>query len=251
MLNPLKKTAFLLGILLTLPVAPSAADELRIHVIRPRIPIDWSSPRTLSITSALDSAGHDYAPIGHFAVEIDCQSQGRSVLTGMERKDKTQSRRITLKEGLGLGSLTYAFEGQLQSAEESAADIGRARRDGRLKTMRVPTTAARCGQILAFLDRWVATGADRVYAGGKDPWRFEGSGCADFAMAFYEIASGQTPPREWYAEVRVPRDLIGGNGHKVPFTRLLARGHWAGVGEPSVPFRIADTDLVQAWLSNR
>jgi hypothetical protein len=248
MLNLIQKT-ILASILLTLPLQ---ADELRIHVIRPRIPISWSSPRALSVSSALNSAGHDYAPIGHFAIEVHCSRPNRygvaNVLTGMERKDKAESRRITLREGLGLASLTYTFRGQLQDARQAADEIVQAHRDRRLKTIRFPTTPDRCDRMLEFLDRWIEAGSEAVYGGGKDTLHGEGAGCADFAMVFFSIATGEAPPPEWLAQVSVPRSLMGGNGRKIPFTRLLTRKEWARSGEPSLAFQIADTDRVQEWM---
>ena len=73
--------------------------------------INWSSPSSLAITSGMNSLGSDYAPIGHFAIELTCSAPNRygvkHVLTGMERFNKKASTEIIRKNGLGLGSLVH------------------------------------------------------------------------------------------------------------------------------------------------
>ena len=114
-----------LGLSLLGLTGKSHADELKIYVIKPNTRINWSSPSMLSITSGLDSAGSDYAPIGHFAVEVKCSLPNHleinHILTGMERVNKVESRKITLEQKLGLGSLIYTFKGALESAAESTS----------------------------------------------------------------------------------------------------------------------------------
>jgi len=65
-------------------------DELRIHVTKPRFKISWESPRHLLLSGGFNSLKKDYAPIGHFTVEITSSVPNRfgiqHVLTGMERQ---------------------------------------------------------------------------------------------------------------------------------------------------------------------
>jgi len=79
---------------------------MSIYVIRPKFRISWKSPSSLLFKTALNSAGGDYASIGHFAVELKCSNVNQlsinHVMTGMERVDKKQSQKIVLKEKLGL-----------------------------------------------------------------------------------------------------------------------------------------------------
>ena len=102
-------------------------NELKVHIITPEFRINWKSPRSLALTSGLNSIKDDYAPIGHFAVELNCATPNKygakHVLTGMERMSKKESQRITLKKKLGLGSLFYDFAGNLQSAEQTRKEI--------------------------------------------------------------------------------------------------------------------------------
>src|SRR5690606_25456556 len=95
------------------------ADELKIHVIKPQYKINWSNPMSLAFTTGLNALKKDYAPIGHFIVDLKCSRPNRygvqHVITGMEREDKKESNKIVLKQKLGLGSLIYPFQGAIQS----------------------------------------------------------------------------------------------------------------------------------------
>jgi hypothetical protein len=250
------KAKRLLAPLLSLAAITNAsADSLKIHVITPKLRIDWSSPRRLALTSGWDSIGNDYAPIGHFATEIRCSKGNghtRDALTGMERQSKKESRKITLSKELGLGSLIYPFEGALVTAAKTKAEIELAKRQGRLTTLEIFTSEERCDRMLEFVEKWIDEGSYRVYGGGKDAIRGEGAGCADFAMSLFSIATGTPPPPAWFVSISVPNSLIGdGHGKTVPFRKLLTRGDWARPREQSTSFTIADTNLTTDWAQER
>ncbi|MFZ4715394.1 MAG: hypothetical protein ACOYL6_16845 [Bacteriovoracaceae bacterium] len=241
------------GLFFNLPLA--FASLLKIHVITPQHRINWTSPRSLSITTGVNSAGDDYAPIGHFATEVRCSKEGKwakTILTGMERVNKAESKEITLSKELGLGSLTYSFRGALVSAQNSKKEIDQARRDNRLLTLDIYTSEERCQQMLDFVEDWINHGSYQVYGGGKDTIHGEGAGCADFAMTLFTIATGTLPPKAWLAKVKVPHSLMGdGKDKKVPFMNLLNRVDWALGNEPALAFSIADTNLVYDWINHR
>jgi hypothetical protein len=243
----------LLLIFIILSSQLSWANELKLYVITPQFEINWSSPQTLAVTTALNSVKDDYAPIGHFAVEINCETPNRygvqQVLTGMERKDKKESQRITLEKKLGLGSLIYSFQGALQSSETSTKEISLAARDKRLKIIRIPTTANRCQHMMSFLEDWIRWNSHTVYGGGKKTAEGEGAGCADFAMEFFKIATAQPVPLDWLVQIHVPYKLIGdGKEKKVPFKQILKTSKW-GDTSTGLFYEIADTNKVDKWLS--
>jgi hypothetical protein len=230
----------------------SYANELKLYVITPKAPIIWASPQTLAITTGLNSITKDYAPIGHFAVEVNCENSNRfgvkHVLTGMERENKKESQKITLNKKLGLGSLIYPFEGALQSAKATKKDLIKAKIDGRLKIIRIPTTTNRCQQMLGFLEDWIKHGAFTIYGGAKNTAEGEGAGCADFAMEFFKMATNRAVPAEWMAQVNVPKRLMGdGLDKKVDFSEILKTMTWETSSE-GFPYKIADTNKVDMWL---
>lgn len=243
----------LLVILLAIVAHPAWANELKLYVITPQFPIDWTSPQTLAVTTGANSIRDDYAPIGHFAVEVNCAKKNRfgvrHVLTGMERKNKKESQQITLDKKLGLGSLVYSFKGALQSSQSTSKEIGLARIDRRLTIVHIPTTGPRCQEMLAFLEDWINNGSYQVYGGGKKTAEGEGAGCADFAMEFLKIAIANDPPHEWMVRLRVPYRLMGnGRGKQVEFTEILKTMSW-GTKQDGRYYEIADTNRAESWIS--
>lgn len=248
----------LVGIFLLSSVSSFAQtfkNELKVHVITPKYRIKWKSPRSLSLTAGINSLGNDYAPIGHFAVELNCENPNKfgvkSVLTGMERVSKKESQKIVLRKKLGLGSLFYNFDGDLQGAASTQKELDMAKKAGRLTTVTIPTSAQRCQDALNFLEKWIEHGSYTIYGGNKDVKAGEGSGCADFALEFFLIATSITPREDIMVRVDVPEKLIGdGVDKKVPmyFWRVLFRGKWAKKHENSRQYVTPDTNKVMDFI---
>jgi hypothetical protein len=232
------------------------ADELRIHVIKPKIRINWSSPASLGVTSGINSMSNDFAPIGHFALDLNCSvalSNGvKRVLTGMERIDKKESRRITIDKKLGLGSVLYSFKGNLVSAKISQSEITKAHNQDRLRTIIVPLSSIDCNRGLEFIEKWIQNASYTVYGGNKDTLHGEGGGCADFMSTIFKVVTGKDHPSLWYAKVRLPSDLIGnGSNVQVPFSKVLSRFSWAKENENHTLYKTADSNSIHDWLVSR
>jgi hypothetical protein len=229
------------------------ADELKIHVIKPMYKIDWSSPSSLGLTSGLNTIRKDYAPIGHFAVELNCSNSNsfgiKQVLTGMERISKEESKRITLSKKLGLGSMTYPFKGQLVNYGQSLREIELARNEHRLKTITVPISSHSCEEGLNFIDKWIHHRSYSIYGGNMNALEGEGAGCSDFAMSIFSIVTGIEPPSAWFASVKIPSRLMGdGESKKVEFSDVLTSFSWAKKEEPGIKYKIVDGNKVHEWL---
>ena len=232
------------------------ADELRIHVIKPKITLNWNSPASIATTSGLNSISDDFAPIGHFAVALNCKralpSGVSRILTGMERIDKVESRRITINKKLGLGGVIYPFKGNLVSAKVSKDEIAKAKKQDRLKTIIVPISQIDCYRGLEFIEKWIKSASYKVYGGNKDTLRGEGAGCADFMSVLFKIVTGKDHPSAWYVRVRIPKNLVGnGSDIRVPFARVLTSFSWAKEEEDHLLYKTADTDKIYNWLKNR
>ncbi len=228
-------------------------DELRIHVTRPRLKINWESPRHLLLSGGFNSLKKDYAPIGHFTVEIKSSLPHRygiqHVITGMERENKEESTKVVWKKKLGLGSMTYAFKGALTTFEKSYHDLLASEAEGRLKTLVVPTTPEISSRLFDFLDRWIQHGSYTIYGGHKDALRGEGAGCADFAMACFELATGYQL-EDWCINLSIPKKFIGDDNHQVSLAHLFLASHWEDSGE-KLKLKTADTDLAFEWIKQR
>jgi hypothetical protein len=233
----------------------SQSDFISIYVIKPKYRLSWDSPSRLLIKTALNSIRDDYAPIGHFAVELKCSPDAQfpvqHVLTGMERVDIKKSKKIVLKERLGLGSLFYSFEGNLVSADQTKKEIEQARKEKRLKKITVPVLPQNCSRALEFLDKWIQSGSYTVYGGEKNTLQGEGAGCADFASVLFNLSSGYYLPQEWIVKREIPVKLIGGSEKKISFLKLLFRQNWKKNSENFLLYKTLDANLAFDWIKNR
>jgi hypothetical protein len=230
------------------------ADELKIHIIKPMYEIRWSSPSSLGFSTGLNSIRNDYAPIGHFAVELKCTNSNsfgvNHILTGMERVSKEESKRITLDKKLGLGSMIYPFRGQLVNYDQSLRELVLAKNEHRLKTITVPISSMSCDEGLEYINKWISHRSYTVYGGSMNALQGEGAGCADFAMSVFSVVTGTEAPSEWFAKVRIPSELMGdGHNKKVDFSNILTSFNWAKSTESGVNYKIADGNKVHTWLS--
>lgn len=229
------------------------ANEVKIHVITPKLPISWSSPSALALSTAANSVSNDYAPIGHFIVEIKCNQKNQyginHILTGMERVNRKESQVIIMREKLGLGSLTYSFKGALQTSTDAKHELLQAGRDKRLYTITLPILEENCMEALSFVDDWINNGSFKIYGGGKDTAAGEGAGCADFATTIFKITTGVNAPKSWFADILVPYHLIGKVPYQnVSFTDVLLTTNWATNETQGLKFKIADTNKTVQWM---
>ena len=223
------------------------------YIIRPAVELDWSSPKSLAITSAISSRSSAYAPIGHFAAEIKCDKPNKygisHAMTGMETFGDNISKKLTLKKKLGLGTLFYTFPGDLQSAEYVKEVVAKAKKDGRLVIVKIPTSPERCQKGLEFIEKWIDHGSYTVYGANKNTKEGEGAGCADFAMELFQIATSIFPRDALLAKVLIPYKLIGdGEDKKVPFWNVLVVKKWADNEIDGKPLMIMDTNKTIKFL---
>ena len=233
----------------------SQSDFISIYVIKPKYRLSWDSPSRLLIKTALNSIRDDYAPIGHFAVELNCSPEphgpAQHVLTGMERIDAKKSKKIVLKERLGLGSLFYSFEGNLVPSDQTKKEIEQARKDKRLKKITVPVSSQNCSRALEFLDKWIQSGSYTVYGGEKNTLQGEGAGCADFASVLFNLSSGYYLPEDWIVRRKIPKKFIGDDENKISFLKLLLRQNWTKKDEDFMDYETADANLAFDWIKKR
>lgn len=235
------------------PLSFAAENELRLHFVAAEGKVDWSSPRGLLISAARNAIKSRYASMGHVAVELSCRNANaygvRHVLTAMADIGGKDMRKTVFVEGLGLGTLLHGFPGELEASASLGKDLVDARRNGRMRTLVIPTSDERCGQMLDFLDRWIENGSYTVYGGGQDVYAGQGAGCADFARVFFEIATGTTMPEEWLIRLRLPKELVGTPKRPVSLLSVLLRGGaWASPDASNVVYITPDPTLIHDWI---
>ncbi len=236
--------------------------EFILHVIPPPMRLNWSSPRSLFISTLLNHLRGDKAPIGHLYVEFtlphDSIPGGSRVITGMSRQKMTPIDSIKLVQGkrLGLGSFYYDFNGKLDSTEEAREEIIWAKNKKRHATIHVSISENTAQLMLAFLKQWIEQGSFRHYSGGLRVDIGEGAGCAEFGMHFLSMALGvHAINPDWVRKVRIPHHLIGGGfaGHSERISILdifTQGGTWAKGSDPHHVYSIPDPELIFDWIKD-
>jgi len=247
--------------------------EFVLHVIPPPMRLNWSTPRSLLLTTLANHLRGDKAPIGHLFVDFPLPKNAvasvppkvasvvagaRRVITGMSRQKMSPIDTIRLVQGkrLGLGTFYYDFRGKLDSIDEAHRELEWAKKRGRLASIRVSISEEIAQQMMDFLKEWIERGSFRHYSGGLRVDCGEGAGCAEFGMHFLSMALGlHAINPEWMRRVRVPHQLIGGGfaGHdeRISIIRLLKNGdRWAYGSEPHHVYSIPDPELIFDWIKN-
>ncbi len=267
-MNFFKKIAMLsaaITMLGSLSCFTAQASKLEIHMVTPPNPIDWSSPGRLFQSTLGNSWYNDYAPNGHYMVyfvhdnpklEDGVGADGvKRILTGISRTNKTKTMIQTIKKQLGLSALEYIFTGTLDKGEAAADEIKKSRLKGRVVTFKFDISDAQADRMEAWLGKFIKYGSFNTYGGNLNTAAGEGSGCADFAMVFMNMATdGQLPLRSWIRDVYLPKSLklYDDDVHKeVRLLKLIfTKEQWA-TPEEGVLFSTPDPDLMSDWLRKR
>lgn len=230
-----------------------SAAELTLYFTNPPKPLNWKSPRSLSLSTAKNSIGKDYAPIGHVNVRLKCDTpnaQGAThILTGMSREDKKESARIVRKKKLGLGSLFYDFKGTLDSAQGAQKEIEDSAKDKRLNGMKIQISEEVCQKLMGFVDEWIKNGSYEHYGSSHNTSVGEGAGCAAFGEEFMKLSGLESLTDEWFRTVIVPETLIGSETNMVPLLRMaFTKVPWGQNTEYGRTLKQYDPELMSDWV---
>lgn len=239
-------------LLLLLPISLSAA-ELTLYFTNPPRPINWKSPRSLSLSSGRNSLGKDYAPIGHVNVRVKCDTsnaQGAThILTGMSRESKKESVRLVRKKKLGLGTLFHDFKGALDTAEASQKEIEESAKDKRLNGLKIKISEEVCQKLMSFVDEWIKNGSYEHYGSSHNTSIGEGAGCAAFGDEFMKLSGLESFTDQWFRTVIVPEALIGSETNMVPLLKMaFTKIPWGQTPEEGRTLKQYDPELMSDWV---
>lgn len=234
---------------------------LQVYVIDPPHPINWKSPKTLLQSTLRNGLEMDYAPNGHLAVYIKSRKPNAygvtSILTGMGRTNKFKTLWDTLYKQYGLTAMVHEFGGDLESAEATQHEIDRARKTRRLSKITVQLNDESADRLMGFMENWIRFGSFRHYGGNKSVPKGEGSGCADFAVHFIQLAlDGQLPSQDWSSSVFMPYELLqeapGRAPKKVSALEIIRKDvPWAKSEKDGLKFSIPDPEKMTKWIKAR
>jgi hypothetical protein len=231
----------------------SSAAEMTLYFTNPPKPLNWKTPRSLSLTTARNSLGKDYAPIGHVNVRLKCEAANAHgishILTGMSREDRKESQRLVKKYRLGLATFFYDFKGTLDKAEVAQKEIDDSAKDKRLNGLKIQISEDVCQKLLVFVDEWIKNGSYEHYGASHNTSIGEGAGCAAFAVEFMKLAGLEKHTDEWFRVVIVPHKLIGTKSHKVSLVKMgLTKQPWGKSSEDGPTLKQFDPELMNDWV---
>jgi hypothetical protein len=231
---------------------PNRHPHELILFIYPSPGLNWTNPKSLTLTSTRNKLLGRARGIGHVTVMV--KTPTKFALTGMTQIDKHEGRSEVLLKGYGLGILLHNFRGALEEAEKLIPElIQRSKKRGKLSFLRVTTNEEISERLFRYLDEYRERGCDQYYGMKNRPLHAEGGGCSAFATSFLETAGilREEFEREWTRTFNIPHDLIGGpvTGKKVSIIEMIRRAdRWAHEGEPHEKGFLWDPDLMHAWL---
>src|SRR5690606_20614542 len=144
----------LLGLLLILLSFPLHADEIRLHILRSPLGIDWRSPWTLT-RSALRN---QVAPVGrrrafsisHIFVELKCDSTGTHIMRGMTSASNREEQDLLLRKHYGLGVLLHVYKGKLEKDESIKKDLASYRGHKRKAELSIKVSPESCQRMVDY-----------------------------------------------------------------------------------------------------
>jgi hypothetical protein len=235
----------------------SFADELKLHVIKSPVGINWSTPWKLAITTVKNQI----APVGnkraysisHVFVEVNCPSVNTRILRGMTSATNTEERDIIFKKKYGLGAMFHTYVGKLEKDQEIEEDLLPYKGAHRKAELTFKVSPLACQRMLDYAEEYEQLGYGQMYSGLQaDPLKGEGAGCSAFAVSFMRVAGLMDDfTSDWKQKINIPKKLIGGplTGNRVKFSFLLLNPflRWSS-DIPHIHLEAWDPELMHQWI---
>lgn len=249
----------IVGLFLTLLIClPAAADELKFHIVKSPIGVDWKSPWSLTMSvlknQVVPVGGKTRFSISHVVVEVKCDTFGRHIYRGMTSATSTEERDLVFKQKYGLGTMFHTYAGSLQKEQEILKSYEAYAGDKRLAEFVIKVSPDACERMLKYADEYEALGYGNLYSGLQaDPLKREGSGCSAFAVSFMRVAGLMDEfTEEWKQKIHIPLRFIGGpmTGNKVDITTLISNpfASWSQ-HVPHYYLEAWDPELMHKWVN--
>lgn len=235
----------------------SHADEMRLHIIKSPLGIDWKSPWRL-VNSTLHNQLVFFKQkrvysISHVFIELKCDSLGKHIYRGMTSESNSEERELIFKQKYGLGTMFHFFKGQLEKEDTILKDLAPYEGARRKAELAIKVSSRACERMLLYAQDYEDLGFGKMYSGLQaDPLKGEGAGCSAFVVSFMRVAGLMDEfTQDWKQVIDVPKRFIGGpmTGNKVSLFKLLSRprARWSRL-EPHVHLEAWDPELMHAWV---
>lgn len=247
----------LVGLLLFFFSFSSQADELKLHLMRSPLGINWSTPWRLvasTLKNQLAPVGDKRAfSISHVFVEVKCDSIGKHIYRGMTSDGNTEERDLVFKKKYGLGTMFHFFKGKLEKDQDVITSLAPYNGHYRRAELAIKVSPKTCERLLDYAQEYEDLGYGKMYSGLQaDPLKQEGAGCSAFAVSFLRVGGLMDNfTEEWKQIIDVPKRFVGGplTGNRVGVTKILSRpgARWSN-REPHIHLEAWDPEAMHSWV---
>jgi hypothetical protein len=229
------------------------ANALTFHITRSPQELNWDeTPKHLLWSLIKNKYFHKdvtHRAMGHVTVEINCTIDGKKVarMGGQGARNLNQfSKHLAGGAGFNvilspqhkekysqLSSLPYFnIEGRFETPEELEVEYNRYLKQKDLFGLITYTVSEEiCSKLITYFDDYKKVTqetenaqvkkAANVYGNGADPLKFEGAGCAPFAVAFLKLANLEDQIPLMTEKIYVEPNLFSTSTKKVSLLDLL------------------------------
>lgn len=240
-------------------MSSSMFDTLTLYFIPSPYGISWETPAQVARTTVRNHITFQNRNIGHVSIEIKCHEQKEApainFFTGMSG-DVSSSKKLLIKDGIGLGMLFYNYPGRLENSEELKKEIIEKSKKGRVNFLTFKLNPNNCRRLATYVEEYRKRGFYKYYGLPNRPLHGEGSGCTAFGMSFLEVAGlmEEEFKKSWSHFLRVPEHYIGTPIGKEPVNLLslafpLKNTRWAEPNEPHREIFFWDPDKMFEWVN--
>ena len=219
--------------------------------------VDWKSPHHLTRSVVKNALTFKPRTIGHVSIRLE--GMGENHLVGMTALDQSLSRKLILRDHLGLGSLFYSFPGLLEDHQKLEPELMKRLANGHFSFIRFALSKESFEKVKQYLLEYTSKNIGRVYGLPFRPRYGEGAGCSAFAASFIEIAGLMQDEyrKNWSGTVRIPLAYLGepgktGKERKVGIWKLLIPSaenlRWSEKNEPGRDVFFWDPDMMHRWI---
>ena len=233
---------------LSLPVW--SADHIRIYILPPVVPLDWSTPRSLFKSAFKNRWDGGERPYGHVYTEVNCEKT-KFVATTSSKNFNPVSEFI--RGGRGLGILYHTYEGQLETGPALEKELASRKAEGKMLFIDYQINEGQCARMATYLDEYKRLNVGRAYGLPHRPLYGEGGLDSAFAVSFLDVAGilNEREREEWWNQVNIPLDYSGPpiKDDTVNFIRVLfGASDWATESTPHKKLQFYDPQKMVNWI---
>lgn len=245
-------------------------NRILFHVIKSPYGLNWSErPLDLIFSIAKNQYLFPYTDksIGHITAEIKCE--GRPfIFTGQSVKDLMSFRNKIIHEGVGFSLLNspsnypdqkmITVEGKLDEQSPLEEEFNKlASIEKALSVLAFDLTKSQCLSAYEFIEEYHQRtknnfeAAGNNYGFGADPLKFEGAGCAPYAMSLMKKAGKESYIDQFLRTVYIDKDLIGFTKPVKIWDILLSQSSINKASVKKLKFTFPDPDLVHEFVEKK